>query len=635
MTPRDTNAAFSAGTWQAYPKENRLVDGDRVVSLEPRVMSVLICLRRNPGRIVSTDELLDEVWGRRAHGDHTVYQAIADLRKALCDDASNPRYIETIPKRGYRLICSVMPIGDVVRVDAPRKRAKACRPWRNKSAILVASLSTLTVAVILLVSQRTPGNRAATDSTAELTAYDYYLLGVGHHDEYSLSSLNQSIKNLNHAIAADPTFAQAYAALARTLADLYWFDNDPKFLAKAEAAAQHALRIDALLSEAHWSMGYVQLERGQYSSAIEAYSRAIELDPYEVRAYAHLADAFAESSADFDRAVEILEQGLQSNPNSAQLYNRLAWFSVQRGASDWEEALNYLQIAMEVEPDYPHTYYKLTMINWLKGQPAQTINYGEKAYKLNAAFDREDIGAILADTYITLRDFTAAADLIEDLRNFNPDSFVYTNADIHVQLAQGRVTNAVSQIHQSIPKHIHDENVLSLLAFYELLVDHTEHSAGLYGKLIENSDSESGLNDADLLRLNELSWGTLGAVNYAYLKINGGDTDGAQRYLQMSREFLETNNGWNVWVRAGSISYIRSQIAALENETDVAFEYLREAIANGWSTTWYARIDPALGPLHSDARFTKMMEGVERNARSAAYDADKLASLNDPPHQGY
>ena len=107
MTPRDTADAFTVGSWQAHPHENRLIDGDRIVSLEPRVMSLLVCLAETPGKLLSPDELLEQVWRGRAHGEHAVYQAIADLRKALGDDASHPQFIETIPKRGYRLIATV------------------------------------------------------------------------------------------------------------------------------------------------------------------------------------------------------------------------------------------------------------------------------------------------------------------------------------------------------------------------------------------------------------------------------------------------------------------------------------------------------------------------------------------------
>lgn len=107
MTPRDTNDAFSIGPWQVFPRENRLTRDVQTVDIEPRVMSVLVCLSNDPGRIVSVDSLVEKVWGGRAHSDHAIYQAIASLRKALGDDASKPTYIETIPKKGYRLICPV------------------------------------------------------------------------------------------------------------------------------------------------------------------------------------------------------------------------------------------------------------------------------------------------------------------------------------------------------------------------------------------------------------------------------------------------------------------------------------------------------------------------------------------------
>ena len=67
-------------------------------------MDVLKYLIEAQGKVVSSTELLDRFWSRSISSDHAVHNAIAELRSALGDRASNPRYIKTYPKRGYALI---------------------------------------------------------------------------------------------------------------------------------------------------------------------------------------------------------------------------------------------------------------------------------------------------------------------------------------------------------------------------------------------------------------------------------------------------------------------------------------------------------------------------------------------------
>ena len=70
-------------------------------------MDLLVYLASAGGRVVPADELLREVWQGRVFDDGIVYKRINQLRKALGDDAHGTRFIETIPKRGYRLVVAV------------------------------------------------------------------------------------------------------------------------------------------------------------------------------------------------------------------------------------------------------------------------------------------------------------------------------------------------------------------------------------------------------------------------------------------------------------------------------------------------------------------------------------------------
>jgi DNA-binding winged helix-turn-helix (wHTH) protein len=81
--------------------------GSRVISLRPKSFAVLQFLAENPGRLVTQTELLKAVWGSTAVSDGLLRNYVMDVRQALGDAASNPRIIETLPRRGFRFLPKV------------------------------------------------------------------------------------------------------------------------------------------------------------------------------------------------------------------------------------------------------------------------------------------------------------------------------------------------------------------------------------------------------------------------------------------------------------------------------------------------------------------------------------------------
>ena len=82
-------------------------DGQRI-HLTPKPLETLICLVLNQGRVVGKQELLDAVWKDTFVGEDTLVQAIREIRLALGDDRKDPRFIQTVPREGYRFICGVV-----------------------------------------------------------------------------------------------------------------------------------------------------------------------------------------------------------------------------------------------------------------------------------------------------------------------------------------------------------------------------------------------------------------------------------------------------------------------------------------------------------------------------------------------
>jgi eukaryotic-like serine/threonine-protein kinase len=98
---------FYIGAWQVTPSTNSLRRGDILKQLEPKAMDVLIALCKQQGQVLSADEIVDLCWGNIDVGDNPVHKAINQLRKAFDDKPSAPTYIETIRKRGYRIIAEL------------------------------------------------------------------------------------------------------------------------------------------------------------------------------------------------------------------------------------------------------------------------------------------------------------------------------------------------------------------------------------------------------------------------------------------------------------------------------------------------------------------------------------------------
>ena len=100
-------SGFRIGEWSVDPSTNRLRQGQREVRLEPKTMAVLVYLASRSGLPVSRSELEAAVWKDAVVGYDAVAGAIQKLRKVFDDDPAHPRVIETISKKGYRLVAPV------------------------------------------------------------------------------------------------------------------------------------------------------------------------------------------------------------------------------------------------------------------------------------------------------------------------------------------------------------------------------------------------------------------------------------------------------------------------------------------------------------------------------------------------
>lgn len=126
---------FRVGPWTVRPSLNIVSQNGTVSRVEPKIMQVLVCMASHPDSAVTKEEILKAVWPETFVSDDVLVRSVSELRRVFDDNAREPRFIETIPKRGYRLIARVTPIdsnvaantAETIGLDGPhltRRRAR-------------------------------------------------------------------------------------------------------------------------------------------------------------------------------------------------------------------------------------------------------------------------------------------------------------------------------------------------------------------------------------------------------------------------------------------------------------------------------------------------------------------------------
>jgi adenylate cyclase len=146
--------SFGIDDWQVSPPEGLLTRDNETVRLEPKVMEVLVYFASRAGEVITRDELERDVWHGALVGYDAVTSTVIKLRKALQDDAKNPRYIATIPKKGYQLIATVHEANEgAVQTssdDASTSARKKTGSQFSKTPVFFLATFVLTILIVWL-----------------------------------------------------------------------------------------------------------------------------------------------------------------------------------------------------------------------------------------------------------------------------------------------------------------------------------------------------------------------------------------------------------------------------------------------------------------------------------------------------
>ena len=165
------NGDYRLGDWTIRPLLDRVERGDEIVHIKPKAMAVLDCLAQAGGEVVTRDALFDAVWPNLIVSDATLTQCVAELRHALGDAAQSPRYIETIPKVGFRLVAPVKAFEPDALDESADPKSEAAHGRRRPSRRLVALWAALFTIALVAIAEHLrdpphgPSPRVETDKS--------------------------------------------------------------------------------------------------------------------------------------------------------------------------------------------------------------------------------------------------------------------------------------------------------------------------------------------------------------------------------------------------------------------------------------------------------------------------------------
>ena len=151
---------FRFGDTEVREREFHLIKAGEALQVEPKAFRVLLFLLRNSERLVTKEEILDAVWTDTAVSENSLTRSIATLRKLLGDDSREPRYIENVPRIGYRFLVEVEVAEDTTSAPTAQQvhtgyHSLAVLPFTNGTGPLEAEYLSegISESIINLLSQ--------------------------------------------------------------------------------------------------------------------------------------------------------------------------------------------------------------------------------------------------------------------------------------------------------------------------------------------------------------------------------------------------------------------------------------------------------------------------------------------------
>lgn len=392
---------FHLAEWLIEPELNRISRSGQTAQIEPKIMDVLVRLAAEPGEVVTKRQILDSVW----NGDHVtesvLSRAIAELRSELGDDARNPSYIATIPKRGYRLIAETSPIEgpepDSEELANATSVRRAPRRLRRQVIAISAAIAVVALAIVALGGgslARRVTSLAVQPSPPRLIVFPFDNYGPEERANFACGITEEITSQLAavpglHVISR--TTAVNYDRTGKTVRQIahdlhvdYILEGSVRWETRLDGSERVRItpQLIRVSEDAHvWSSSYdrspdellaVQSEIGRLvvdrlDLTVGESTAGFAPPQLDAAAYQEFLDGRAhlcsDEESDFRTAIASLERAVELEPGFVRAWAQLAeanglmvHFGFDSSAERVERARQALQHALELDPDLPEVH---------------------------------------------------------------------------------------------------------------------------------------------------------------------------------------------------------------------------------------------------------------------------------------
>ncbi|MDX2034147.1 MAG: protein kinase [Blastocatellia bacterium] len=639
---KNAKRRYEFGEFQLDVSERLLMRDGAVIDLKPKVFDLLVLLVQNAGRLMEKEAIFQSLWPDTVVEEANLNVSVSALRKALGDTASNPRYIETAPKRGYRFIARVSE-----KAIAPPPAVVETERLTSPPRVVAANSDAATILGSSGEFSAPPSGVGRANRKHWLAAFAALLLlaamVVWFWPRLSSEGQPRTIAVLPFKMLARPDQNDADQALALGMTDalITKMSGLPMLIVRPTSsvtkyagantdpiAAGRELEVEAVLD------GRVQQSEKELRITAQLIRVKDGATLWAGTINDYLTNVFQVQDSISEKMIGALEISLskQQERHLAKRYTEsteayqlflLGQYQSDLGTPDsFDRAVKYYQAAVQKDPEYALAYARLADALFATGEyhtgerkslRRQSQVTVEKALGLDPNLSEAHEMAMWAKLAMNF-DWAGAESQIKQALDLNPNNPAAHSAYAWMLIALGRIEEAAQESETAI--RLDPTSITRMMDRVSVLraLRRSAEAETLARKLVELNPqlvighrilaavlNEQGRFDeaiAELMKDASLDGysNVPIALGVAYAR-NGMRTD-AERVIAERKKILGSG---------GSNFYGLATIYAALGEKDRAFEWLEKSYQEREIPIFSIRRDSALEPLYSDPRFADML----------------------------